>query len=53
LQILFAWTIRLEKAFFLAVSFPSLVWIHVPMGIALHVGIYLTMRAPFFAYLAI
>jgi hypothetical protein len=53
LQFLSAWTIWLEATFFLAVLFPSLVWIYVPMGIALHTGIYVTMRAPFFEYIAI
>lgn len=46
-------TIFFEATFFLAVLFPRLAIVYIPLGIALHLGIYLTMRAPFFQYIAV
>ena len=46
-------TILFEGTFFAVLIFPRLAWFYVPMGAALHTGIYLAMRAPFFQYLAI
>jgi hypothetical protein len=46
-------TIFFEATFFLAVLFPRLAVLYIPLGIALHLGIYLTMRAPFFQYIAV
>ena len=46
-------TILFEGTFFAVLIFPGLAWLYVPMGVALHTGIYVAMRAPFFQYLAI
>lgn len=45
--------ILFESTFFLVLLFPRLAWIYVPLGIAFHIGIYLTMKAPFFQYIAL
>ncbi|PSO53745.1 MAG: hypothetical protein BRC34_08670 [Cyanobacteria bacterium QH_1_48_107] len=45
--------ILFEGTFFLVLIFPGLIWLYIPMGAALHTGIYLTQRAPFFQYIAI
>jgi predicted DCC family thiol-disulfide oxidoreductase YuxK len=51
---LLSWmTILFEGTFFLVLLFPALAWIYIPAGVAFHVGIYSTMRAPFFQYIAI
>jgi HTTM domain/TQO small subunit DoxD len=42
-----------QATFALAVIFPRLRWIYVPAGLCLHIGIYLTMRAPFFQWIAL
>ena len=42
-----------QATFALAVIFPKLRWIYVPAGLALHVMIYLTLRAPFFQWIAL
>jgi predicted DCC family thiol-disulfide oxidoreductase YuxK len=50
---LLSWvTILFEGTFFLVLVFPRLAWIYIPVGIALHTGIYLAMKAYFFQYLA-
>jgi hypothetical protein len=41
-------TLLFQATFVLAVLFPKLRWIYVPIGLGFHSGIYLTMRAPFF-----
>ena len=49
---LMSWlTILFEGTFCLVLIFPRLVWIYVPFGIAFHLGIYMTMRAPFFVFI--
>jgi hypothetical protein len=40
-------TLFFEGTFFLVLIFPRLWLFYVPVGILLHTGIYLTMRAPF------
>jgi hypothetical protein len=42
-----------QATFALAVIFPKLRWIYVPAGLCLHVGIYLTLTAPFFQWIAL
>lgn len=46
-------TILFEATFFLVLIFPVLAWIYVPMGVGLHSGIYVLMRAPFFQLIII
>lgn len=55
LLILFAqWGVLLFQATFaLAVIFPKLRWIYVPAGLAMHIGIFLTLKAPFFQWIAL
>ncbi len=49
-----AWiTILFEGTFFWVLISPRLVGLYIPMGVALHTGIYVTMRAPFFAFMVI
>lgn len=51
---LLSWgTVLLEGTFFLAVLFPALRWFYLPSGAAMHIGIQLTMRAPFMRWLAL
>jgi hypothetical protein len=42
-----------QGTFALAVVFPKLRWIYVPVGLCLHIGIYLTLKAPFFQWIAL
>jgi hypothetical protein len=42
-----------QATFSLAVIFPKLRWIYVPAGLALHVMIFVTLRAPFFQWIAL
>jgi hypothetical protein len=42
-----------QTTFSLAVIFPRLRWIYVPVGLALHLGIFLTLRAPFFSWIGL
>jgi hypothetical protein len=42
-----------QATFALAVIFPKLRWIYVPAGLGLHVMIFLTLRAPFFQWIAL
>jgi hypothetical protein len=54
LILLMQWSVLLFQAsFVLAVLFPRLRWIYVPMGLALHIGIYLTLEAPFFQWIVL
>lgn len=54
LTTLLSWfTVILEGTFFFAVLFPPLVPIFVPLGVALHTGIYMTMKANFFQWVAV
>ena len=42
-----------QATFALAVIFPKLRWIYVPAGLCLHIGIYVTLTAPFFQWIAL
>ena len=42
-----------QATFALAVIFPKLRWLYVPAGLALHIGIFLTLKAPFFSWIAL
>jgi uncharacterized membrane protein YphA (DoxX/SURF4 family) len=42
-----------QATFALAVIFPRLRWLYVPAGLCLHIGIYLTLKAPFFQWIAL
>jgi len=51
---LLSWmTTLFEGTFFLVLLFPMLALIYIPMGVAFHTGIYLTMKAPFLVWFAI
>ncbi len=41
-------TLLFQSTLWLAVIFPKLRWIYVPVGLAFHVGILLTLKAPFY-----
>lgn len=52
LAVLLSWaTVLFEGTFFLVMIAPRLRWIYLPAGVGLHIGIYLTMRAPFWSFL--
>jgi len=54
LCVILSWfTIIFEGTFFLVLFFPALAILYVLLGFALHMGIYITMNAPFFQYLTI
>jgi uncharacterized membrane protein YphA (DoxX/SURF4 family) len=42
-----------QATFALAVIFPKLRWIYVPVGLLLHIGIYVTLTAPFFQWIVL
>jgi len=42
-----------QATFALAVIFPKLRWLYVPAGLCLHIGIYVTLKAPFFQWIAL
>lgn len=42
-----------ELTFFFVLFFPILAILYIPIGIAIHTGIYITMSAPFFTYIAL
>jgi uncharacterized membrane protein YphA (DoxX/SURF4 family) len=42
-----------QATFAVAVVFPRLRWIYVPAGLCLHIGIYVTLKAPFFQWIAL
>lgn len=46
-------TILFEGTFFLLILVPALALVYVPLWAALHVGIYVTMKAPFFGWAAL
>lgn len=47
-EILGWFTLFVEGTFFLAVIFPALAWFYLPAAAVLHLGIEVTMKAPFF-----
>jgi hypothetical protein len=54
LVLLGQWGVLLFQATFaLAVIFPKLRWIYVPVGLCLHTVIFLTLTAPFFQWIAL
>jgi hypothetical protein len=54
LVLLGQWGVLLFQATFaLAVIFPKLRWIYVPAGLCMHIGIFLTLEAPFFQWIAL
>lgn len=42
-----------QATFFLVVFYPRLRWIYLPLGLCFHIGIYLTLRAPFPQWIAL
>lgn len=53
-MVMLSWlTIWFEATFVLAALVPRLALLYVPIGIAFHTGIYLTMQAAFFEYFAL
>jgi predicted DCC family thiol-disulfide oxidoreductase YuxK len=52
-MLLSIFTIVWEGIFFLVLIFPRMAYVFVPLGLAFHTGIYLTMRAPFFQWLSV
>jgi hypothetical protein len=46
-------TILFQATFALAVLFPRLRWLYVPLGLGFHIGILLTLRAPFYQWMAL
>lgn len=42
-----------QGTFFLAVLFPTVGWVYALLGISFHTGVYLTMGAPFFHWMAV
>ena len=52
-QLLSLATVIFEGTFFLVLIFPILAFIYVPVGIAIHTGMYLTMKANFFQWIAV
>lgn len=53
LTVTLSWfTLVFEGSFFLVLVFPVLALVYVPLGVALHMGIHVTMRATFFGFLA-
>lgn len=42
-----------EATFLLVIPFPKLIWVYIPLGVFLHIGIWMAQRAPFFNYLAV
>jgi hypothetical protein len=46
-------TILFQATFALAVLYPRLRWIYVPLGLGFHLGILLTLKAPFYQWMAL
>ncbi|CDO34527.1 hypothetical protein [Novosphingobium sp. KN65.2] len=42
-----------QSTFFLSLIFPKLKWLYVPIGMAMHIGIYLMLKAPFWQWTAL
>lgn len=51
LTLLSVGTVAFELTFALAVLFPRFAWVYVAGGTALHIGIYILQRAPFFQFI--
>jgi len=53
LSVALSWaTILFESTFFLILIRPALVWLYIPAGIGMHVGISLTMHVSFLSFMA-
>jgi hypothetical protein len=54
LAVVVSWiTFLFEATFWLVLFFPRLAWLFVPVGIGMHVGIFLTMGPDFFEFIAL
>lgn len=54
LALVFSWiSVLWELTFFLVLIFPQLTWLYIPVGVAFHVGIYVTMDLNFSQYIAL
>lgn len=53
LSLLSVGTVLFELTFVLAVLFPRIAWVYVAGGTALHIGIYMLQRAPFFQFIVL
>ena len=42
-----------QATFFLIIFFPKLRWIYIPLGLVFHIGILLTLTAPFYQWIAL
>jgi len=42
-----------QGTFFLEILVPRLRWIYIPMGLFLHCFIFITLKAPFFTWIAL
>lgn len=42
-----------QSTFFISLLVPKLKWLYVPAGMAMHIGIYLMFKAPFFQWIAL
>jgi len=51
--VLQVFTLLFQATFALAVLFPRLRWLYVPLGLGFHIGILLTLRAPFYQWMAL
>lgn len=52
-QVMSCISLLFELTFFLVLLFPPLAFLYIPLGIGFHTGIYLTMKAPFFTFMAL
>ncbi|MGB7934977.1 MAG: hypothetical protein WCH04_22710 [Gammaproteobacteria bacterium] len=45
--------VTFQATFFLIIFFPKLRWIYIPIGLVFHIGILLTLTAPFYQWIAL
>jgi HTTM domain len=45
--------VTFQATFFLIIFFPKLRWIYIPLGLVFHIGILLTLTAPFYQWIAL
>lgn len=45
--------VAFQATFFLIIFFPKLRWIYIPLGLVFHIGILLTLTAPFYHWIAL
>ena len=45
--------VAFQATFFLIIFFPKLRWIYIPLGLIFHIGILLTLTAPFYQWIAL